>query len=252
MRHKIYCAKAILIFVWCRIYAFLCTLKKYYRVNKLHFIICLSCAVCGLLIALSGVYSEKNRKLKLYRHCHKRHKVAASRHFQYPALHLDCIFRCAGCVNSLCPVYRFLRRDNCGQYVYIPRRVYFNSGRWVLGVIYLVFFILPVAVFNLISVTILLCKIYDYRNYSYNRKHILGVASLPKRLINDILAYYAAALLFTYAFWLVIYLITLLCGVRRAKQYNFLPFSDDICRSAYMKKLYLSFLLSCSWLRRYC
>ncbi|NLO64331.1 MAG: hypothetical protein GX095_03700 [Clostridiales bacterium] len=62
--------RRFLSFVWCRIYAFLCTLKKYYRVNKLHFIICLSCAVCGLLIALSGadlkaaglnpaVYSEK-------------------------------------------------------------------------------------------------------------------------------------------------------------------------------------------------
>jgi hypothetical protein len=204
--------RRFLSFVWCRIYAFLCTLKKYYRVNKLHFIICLSCAVCGLLIALSGVYSEKIESsnfivivingtrsplpvifnILLYTSIAYFVALVASIHYVLFIVSYGGII-----VGSMC-IFR-------AAFISI-------AADGFLGVIYLVFFILPVAVFNLISVTILLCKIYDYRNYSYNRKHILGVASLPKRLINDILAYYAAALLFTYAFWLVIYLITLLAA----------------------------------------
>lgn len=79
-----------------------------------------------------------------------------------------------------------------------------------LGILFLIFYIIPIYFFNLIIVMVLLAKVHDHRGYACNKKRFVNLACYPKTLLSDILAFYAVALIFAYAVWLIIYLILLL------------------------------------------
>ncbi|MDD3946389.1 MAG: hypothetical protein PHI19_00960 [Clostridia bacterium] len=194
----------------CRIYGMICSLKKYYQLNKLHFIICFFCAACGLLIALSGTYKAESESVNFI--------VIIKQGARSPLPMIVNILL----FSSLAHLVVFLASFHFGIFVLcyggiiagslcLFRCAFISvSLDGVLGIVFFIFFIMPIYLFHLFSLSVLLCKIYDYRGYAGNKKYFINLSFVSRKMVGEVLHYYAAALICSYSVWLIIYLITLL------------------------------------------
>jgi len=185
-----------------------CTLKSYYVAYRMHFILCSAFALIGLLIALS-----KPSERSFY-----NFMAAIALEQRSP---VGMIFRIAG-YTTLTYFLVFATSFHFVVYIFgyggiaVGSMLIFRCGfasiaaDGVWGVLYLVLFLLPVFLFNLICIILCLVKVYDFRGYSVDRRCFLNLACNSRRLMRELLYYYYASMIFTFALWLLWYLFFLL------------------------------------------
>jgi hypothetical protein len=82
------------------------------------------------------------------------------------------------------------------------------DGLW--GILYLLLFLTPVFLLNMVSVILCMIKVYDFRGYAVDRKCFINLACNSKRLLKEMLQYYYFSMIVTHVVWLFWYLILLL------------------------------------------
>lgn len=197
-------------FLRCRFYAIVCTLRRYYAVNKLHFIVSLACAACGLLIALSGVYKDEPQSANIIVIFTggQRSPLSTIIHILfYTSLAYIAIFVAA------IHFWLFILSYGgiiAGTYYLLRCGLVAVSVDGFLGLLFLVLYIMPIFIFNLFAIIVLLNKVYDQCGYITNKRYFNNSACFSRGLAGEIVRFYGAALLWTYCVWLVIYLLLLI------------------------------------------
>lgn len=185
-----------------------CTLKRYFATYRVHFVLCLAFALIGLLSALSRTYDG-----------HYYNFMAAIAGGDRSPVGM--FLRIAG-FTSLTYFFVFATSFHFGFFIVgyggiaVGSMLLFRGcfasvvadGVW--GILCLLLFILPVFLFDLISVILCLIKVYDFRGYAVNRRCFINLACNSRKLLKEVVDYYCASLIFTFALWLLWYLLLLL------------------------------------------
>lgn len=78
------------------------------------------------------------------------------------------------------------------------------------GILFMIFYILPVAIVTFCSIVVATGKIYDLAGYSYNRKCRVNLACHHRTICNQIKPIFIVNMLFNLLCWLILYLILLI------------------------------------------
>lgn len=189
----------------------ICSLKCEIRDNKVAYCLALAAVVLAFLIAVSGDYDDAEQS--------KNFIVVVIGGEISPIWFVLCLagLLCAAFVVVFFGSYHFIVwvlafiviSAECRYLFVIAFESIIVDG--ALGVVFLIFFALPIIVVNVMILTSALVRIYDICGYCSNKWCRVNVCCHRKVVLKTVLRALTCSALFTLGLWLLIFIITVIC-----------------------------------------
>lgn len=199
----------------CRLKCFcrekLLRLKAIFCKFRIHFYICFVCIALGFLIAVTkpyGNFTESSNFLASIVNGDFRLFVSLILVGLFTTLAFLAVFCCS--IRFICFLIIGYGGLIIGTYFFWKLVFIAIAVDGVLGILYLLLFMLPVFLFDALMIIIALAKIFEICGYAQKKKGCLtGLASNGKLIFNAIKSYWYKCLIFNYVLWLILMLLFL-------------------------------------------